>query len=95
MSVLTYRLLIDGRVQGVGFRRAFYNEAIKLGLNGWVRNLSDGRVEAIIQGRSSQTHAMIAWAHCGSSLSRVDQVLLSELSKDYLLETGFFILSSR
>ena len=49
-SRLTRRLLIEGRVQGVGFRWALSAEATSLGLKGWVRNRQDGSVEALIHG---------------------------------------------
>jgi len=50
MPKQTKHFLISGRVQGVGFRVFAYREALALGLKGWVRNLQDGRVEALVEG---------------------------------------------
>lgn len=52
------RWLIRGRVQGVGFRRFVQREAAELCLNGWVRNLDDGRVEAFAQGAAEALDAL-------------------------------------
>lgn len=50
MRKQTKHFLISGRVQGVGFRVFAYREALALGLKGWIRNLQDGRVEALVEG---------------------------------------------
>ncbi len=50
MPKQTKHFLISGRVQGVGFRVFAYREALALGLKGWIRNLQDGRVEALVEG---------------------------------------------
>lgn len=50
MSKQTKHFLISGRVQGVGFRVFAYREALALGIKGWIRNLQDGRVEALVEG---------------------------------------------
>jgi acylphosphatase len=67
-------VFISGRVQGVGFRYAAYTQAQALGLNGWVRNVPDGRVEAEFEGLSAAVETMIAWCHEGPRFSRVDDV---------------------
>lgn len=72
---LTRRLLIDGRVQGVGFRWALSAEATALGLQGWVRNRRDGTVEALIHGTPDAVEALTVWAWHGPSSARVDRVL--------------------
>ncbi len=57
------RLLISGRVQGVCFRAYARDEARRLGLKGWVRNLPDGRVEALAQGDPAKLGTFEAWCH--------------------------------
>ena len=52
------RWLVRGRVQGVGFRRFVQREAVELCLDGWVRNLDDGRVEAFAQGAAEALDAL-------------------------------------
>lgn len=68
------RLLISGVVQGVGFRWHLLEEAGRLGLQGWVRNLRDGRVEALVWGEQASVAALIHWASIGPSAARVDNV---------------------
>ena len=65
------RILIDGRVQGVGFRYHTCTQAQKLGVNGWVRNLSDGRVEAEFEGSEHAVNDMLAWCRQGPVTARV------------------------
>lgn len=67
----TQRLRISGRVQGVGFRYALQDEAEKLGLAGWVRNRSDGSVEALAQGSPQALEALAAWARRGPPAAHV------------------------
>lgn len=70
----TRRLLISGRVQGVGFRYSLQREAERLGLAGWVRNRSDGGVEALAQGAPDALDALVAWARRGPPAARVSEV---------------------
>lgn len=75
---MTRRLLIDGRVQGVGFRWALTAEATALGLKGWVRNRRNGSVEALIHGPQDAVEALTVWAWHGPSSARVDRVLAND-----------------
>lgn len=68
------RLLIRGRVQGVGYRAWMIRRATALEVSGWVRNLPDGRVEAWLDGPDEAVAALVAAAEEGPVASRVDQV---------------------
>ena len=67
-------LFISGIVQGVGYRWSCHREAGSLGLRGWVRNLADGRVEAVVQGPSGEVEAMIRWCYRGPSEAQVSGI---------------------
>jgi acylphosphatase len=70
----TRHLEIRGRVQGVGFRDALCAEAERLGVSGWVRNRSDGSVEALVQGPDDALEQLIAWARRGPPLAKVTHI---------------------
>ena len=74
MSDITRHLLVVGHVQGVGFRYAAERQAAALGIRGWVRNRSDGTVEAVIQGAPDAVAKMIAWARNGPRHACVERV---------------------
>ena len=74
MSKQRVRLFVSGKVQGVFFRQALKVMAIKNNVTGWVRNLEDGRVEALLDGNIDDVNAVIEWAHDGPANSRVDYV---------------------
>lgn len=65
---------ISGKVQGVFFREYTRKRAQSLGIKGWVRNLRDGRVEAIFEGEKEKVEEMISWCHEGSPYSEVEKV---------------------
>ena len=67
-------LRIRGRVQGVGYRNAMQAEASRLGLSGWVRNRSDGSVEALAAGPAPALDLLVAWARRGPPAARVGEV---------------------
>lgn len=72
------RLLIAGRVQGVWYRDWTVRAANALGLSGWVRNLADGRVEALIEGEADAVETMIARCHAGPERAEVTDVTVAE-----------------
>ncbi len=87
-------LRIEGVVQGVFFRESARQEAERLGLVGWVRNLADGSVEAQVQGSSGPLHDFVAWCHKGPPAAQVTAVRVSALPlRDG--ETGFTVERSR
>jgi acylphosphatase len=65
---------ITGKVQGVYFRQNMRNIARKHNVNGWVKNLKDGRVEAVFEGEEDNVHQVIEWCHIGPTGARVDDV---------------------
>jgi len=75
---VTKRLLIYGRVQGVGYRYSMYYAAKNLGITGWVRNCRDGTVEAVAQGPEGAVNSFIEWAHQGPDLAKIDRVEVKE-----------------
>jgi len=68
------RVLISGEVQGVFFRDTCRRVAAQRGVNGWVRNLRDGRVEAVFEGTEDAVDTMVAWAHRGPNSAHVADV---------------------
>lgn len=67
-------LRIYGFVQGVFFRSSMRDEAYRLGVKGWVRNLPDGSVEAVVEGPEDKVMKLIRWANVGPPLARVERV---------------------
>jgi len=74
MGKISRRLRITGRVQGVGYRAALCATAERHGLDGWVRNRSDGSVEAELSGLAQAVEALIEWARRGPPAARVTGV---------------------
>ncbi len=74
MTKQRVRLLVKGKVQGVFFRQALKVTAKKNNVNGWVRNLHDGRVEALLEGDDVDVSALVEWCHAGSANARVEDI---------------------
>jgi acylphosphatase len=70
----THHLSIRGRVQGVGFREGMCDQALRLGVTGWVRNRHDGSVEAVVQGEQAQVDELLRWVHRGPPAAMVLRV---------------------
>lgn len=75
----TKHYLISGRVQGVGFRRFTERIALELSLSGWVRNLDDGRVEAMANGPAEALQKFEAQIKIGPAHGHVESVVISSL----------------
>ncbi len=82
MSWLRCRVLVTGRVQGVWFRESTRRRAEELGVGGWIRNLPDGRVEALFEGDEAQVRSAIEFVKVGPPLARVKDVAVLEESRD-------------
>jgi acylphosphatase len=74
---MTAHVYISGFVQGVGFRRFVKHHALELGLTGWVKNLSDNRVEALFQGSKEQVEKITAACEKGSFFSEVKNIQIN------------------
>ncbi|WP_242355892.1 acylphosphatase [Anaeromyxobacter sp. SG64] len=70
-------ILVSGDVQGVSFRQATVDEARRLGIHGWVRNVADGRVEAEAEGERAKVEALVRWCGRGPPAARVEGVQVS------------------
>jgi acylphosphatase len=84
MNGVIRRVLIHGRVQGVGYRAWVEYQAKRLGLQGWVRNRRDGSVEALFEGADDIVAGMIASCRHGPSSARVDDIAEETANVDTL-----------
>ncbi|SEM32135.1 acylphosphatase [Syntrophus gentianae] len=84
------RVFVQGRVQGVFFRAHTHRAALGFHLHGWVRNLPDGRVEALFEGKQHDVEAMVDWCRRGPSHAVVEQ--LTVLDEPYSGEFADFII---
>ncbi len=82
------RLVIRGRVQGVGYRYAMVDAAESGGVAGWVRNRRDGTVEAFVQGEAGAVEAIVAWCRLGPPAARVTAIDVVPATADSTL-AGF------
>ncbi|TVZ02635.1 acylphosphatase [Trebonia kvetii] len=72
--MIRYRVLISGRVQGVAYRDSCRRMAEQHGVNGWVRNLPDGSVEAVFEGRPDDVGRLVDWSRRGPRFAEVADV---------------------
>jgi acylphosphatase len=80
------RVLISGRVQGVAFRDTCQRLATERGVTGWVRNLGDGRVEAVFEGTAEQVDGMVEWAQHGPRMASVADIAVQTEPAEGLTE---------
>lgn len=79
----TLHLLVHGRVQGVFFRHSMQREALNLAISGWVRNRSDGTVEAVVQGEPGAVDVIVRWAQRGPDMAQVERVEIEPAEGSY------------
>ncbi|WP_416839601.1 acylphosphatase [Haloferax sp. DFSO52] len=80
---------ITGQVQGVYYRATTRDTARDIGVDGWVKNLADGRVEAVFEGPRDDVESMVEWCHDGSPMASVQDVEVTY--EDPSGESGFYI----
>jgi acylphosphatase len=88
---LAKHIYISGIVQGVYYRAALKHKAEELGVEGWCRNMEDGRVEAQVQGNAEAVEALISWAYDGPPAARVQDIAISDTQPETLRTKGFEI----
>jgi acylphosphatase len=81
------RVVVSGRVQGVWFRETCREEADAAGVNGWVRNRNDRRVEAVFEGEADAVLAMVTWCRTGPPRAVVTSIEVTE--EEPTGESGF------
>ena len=74
------KILVSGRVQGVYYRGTCQKKAQQLGITGFTRNLSDGRVEIVAEGPGPVLELLIGWCRQGPKLARVDKLTVDEVN---------------
>jgi acylphosphatase len=78
MALVGMQVYVSGLVQGVAFRYSAIRQARSLAVNGWVKNLRDGRVELLFEGEKSAVEQMLEWCHHGPPGARVTDVRTKE-----------------
>lgn len=89
-DALRLHVLVRGKVQGVWFRESTRQEAERLAVAGWVRNLPNGDVEAVMTGPAPQVHALVDWCRRGPPNAQVQEVHVQV--QDGPMEVGFRVL---
>jgi len=88
MSQKRVHIFVKGKVQGVYFRQGMKDIAEKKNVTGWVRNLQDKRVEAVLEGKDADVNSVIEWSHMGPPNAIVDDVEI--INEDYIDEFSKF-----
>ena len=83
LPVECWLVRVSGGVQGVGYREACIQQADLLGVTGWVRNRTDGTVEATLQGHADQLARMLDWLHRGPPAASVEHVAVTRLDAPF------------
>ena len=78
------KINVKGRVQGVFFRASTVDQALQLGLKGWVKNEPDGSVTIVAEGDNGQLEKLIQWCHQGPTFARVEKVAVEDSAESGL-----------
>lgn len=90
IDIKTYKILLSGRVQGVGYRYFIQEKAEKYEIAGYVRNIADNNVEIVCQGQQDMMEIFIAYAKKGPAFAHVTRFIINEI-KEPAAYTGFKI----
>ncbi|MGB9860352.1 MAG: acylphosphatase [Moorellaceae bacterium] len=94
MSIVRARFSVRGRVQGVGYRYFALNQAVRLGLNGWVRNCYDGTVEGVVEGPQEKVREFLSLCRQGPRWAQVESMEVSyeepQGEKDFKIKDTHF-----
>jgi acylphosphatase len=93
-GAIVRRVVVEGYVQGVGYREFTHRAALRLNVSGWVRNRSDGAVEALLRGSPASVEALIAEMRRGPGSSAVDKVRVIEQDRTHGDDAGTFTVRS-
>lgn len=85
-DLLTIHVIIRGRVQGVSFRSSLRNKAEELMVAGWARNLSDGSVEALLQGDKRNVDLLRDWCWIGPRSAKVDSINVERVETEKIYQ---------
>ncbi len=91
-EVLIRRVVVEGFVQGVGYRYFAQRAALRLNISGWVRNRADGAVEALVRGAAADVEAMIAEMRRGPRGAEVTRLSLAEADDPAGAGSGTFVI---
>ena len=93
-STLVRRVVVEGAVQGVGYREFTRRAALRLNVSGWVRNRSDGAVEALVRGPPASVEALIAEMRQGPRFAVVDRLSVVGRDEPQGDDSGTFVVLS-
>jgi acylphosphatase len=91
-ETLTRRVIVEGFVQGVGYRDFTRHAALRFGISGWVRNRTDGTVEALIRGAPSDVEAMLTVMQRGPRGAAVSRLRLAAVTDPDEADSGTFVV---
>ena len=91
-GAIVRRVVVDGHVQGVGYREFTRRAALSLGVSGWVRNRHHGAVEALIRGPPASVEALIAEMRQGPRFATINSVSVTELDETPGDDCGAFVI---